>query len=303
MKLERLLSITYALLNQEVVSAAELAEKYGVSPRTIYRDIEAIGAAGIPVVSYQGVKGGFGIMKEYKLDRSLLGSDDLGSLVTFLRSAATVFKDRRSEETLQRLCSVLPHGWQQRLSLDLGSWRMNNELLHILREAIASSSVVHFRYVNGNNEIKDRAVEPVHLQFKYYAWYLQGYCRARRDYRVFKLSRITDLSRTEETFVRRESPPVMNVGEGLRRKREMTGAVIRISAGAAADALDCFYAEERMFDETGTLRIRIVNPTEVEWLVSMVLSFGGDADVEEPAWLREEIRDKIEKLRKRFEKV
>ncbi|MBB6675121.1 helix-turn-helix transcriptional regulator [Cohnella nanjingensis] len=303
MKLERLISITYALLNQEVVSATELAEKYQVSPRTIYRDIEAIGAAGIPVVSYQGVNGGFGIIKEYKMDRSLLGADDVNSLITLLHSTATVFKDDRAEDTLHRLRTVQPVERIPSLNLDLGSWRMNNALLHELRTAITDRRVVRFGYINAKNAHVERVVEPFNLQFKYYSWYLHGYCRTREDYRVFKLSRMTNLMTTEEEVCRSHAPPAMNVGADLRRGRDMTGAVIRFDASAVATALDCFYAEERRFDEAGSLTIRIVNPTDVDWLVSTVLSFGGDAYVEEPAWMRQEIRDKIEKLRARYEEV
>lgn len=106
MKLERLISITYALLNNEVISASELADKYHVSQRTIYRDIEAICAAGIPVISYQGANGGYGIIKEYKMDKSLLHSNDIESLITLLHSTATVFKDGQATETMHRLQTI-----------------------------------------------------------------------------------------------------------------------------------------------------------------------------------------------------
>lgn len=303
MKLERLISITYALLNQEVISAAALAAQHQVSPRTIYRDIEAICAAGIPVVSYQGSNGGFGIIEAYKMDRSLLAPDDVNSLITLLSSTTTVFRDSRTERTLDRLRTVQSSERVPSLTLDLGSWRMNNELLHELRKAITSRCVVRFRYVNAKNDRIDRLVEPVTLHFKYYAWYLHGYCRTRAAYRVFKLSRITDFSLTEEPVLREHAPTELNVGEGLSRERDMTGAVIRFASEAVASALDCFYAEEKNFEPDGELSVRIVNPTDSDWLLSQVLGYGGSAYIEEPEWLREELRAKLANLCARYEEV
>lgn len=302
-KLERLLSITYALLNQEVVSAAELAAQHQVSQRTIYRDIEALCAAGIPVVSYQGSNGGFGIIEAYKMDRSLLGPDDVNSLITLLSCTTTVFGDPRAERTLDRLRTVQSSERVPSLTLDLGSWRMNNEQLHELRKAIISRRVVRFRYVNAKNDRIERLVEPVTLHFKYYAWYLHGYCRTRADYRVFKLSRITDLSLTQELVLREHALTELNVGEGLPRYRDMTGAVIRFSPDAVAAALDCFYAEEKSFEPDGELIVRIVNPIDSDWLIARVLGYGGSAYIEEPEWLREELRAKLANLRARYEEV
>lgn len=303
MKLERLISITYALLNHEVVSATELAEQYQVSPRTIYRDIEAICAAGIPVVSYQGANGGFGIIKAYKMDRSLLGADDVSSLITLLSSTATIFKDERAERTLHRLRTVQSSERVPSLTLDLGSWRMNNELLHELRKAIKEKRVVRFGYINAKNHRIERCVEPINLQFKYYAWYLHGYCRTREDYRVFKLSRMTVLSVTQEAVLREHAPANLNVGSNLSGGRDLTGAVIRFTPDAVATGLDRFYAEDKTFEADGGLTIRIVNPTDADWLVSQVLGYGGSAYIEEPDWLREELRVKLAHLRARYEEV
>lgn len=84
MRIDRLLSIIVYLLNRDLVIARELAEKYGVTPRTIQRDIEAICLAGIPIMSVQGPHGGYGIMETYKMDRQLVTVDDLFYIITAL---------------------------------------------------------------------------------------------------------------------------------------------------------------------------------------------------------------------------
>lgn len=103
MKLERLLSIIFKLLNHEIVSASSLANEFQVSSRTIYRDIEAICAAGIPVVSFQGTNGGFGIIEGYKFDKSLMDPNDILNLISVLSSLSSIFEDKDVEHTLERL--------------------------------------------------------------------------------------------------------------------------------------------------------------------------------------------------------
>ncbi|MDR0271449.1 YafY family protein [Paenibacillus sp.] len=196
----------YMLLNHEILSASALAEKYNVSQRTIYRDIEAICAAGIPVVSYQGVNGGYGIMEEYKMDKSLLGSHDVNSIVTLLRSMSTIFEDEKAEETIHKLQSVYQAG-NPSMSLDIGSWRPYNETLREIKNAIAKQLVLQFEYVSVKGERIKRSVEPIHLDYKYDSWYLYAFCRVRKGYREFKLPRILSLVVTGEHFQLRQHDP------------------------------------------------------------------------------------------------
>lgn len=136
MKLERLISIIFKLLNNEILSASSLADEFQVSPRTIYRDIEAICAAGIPVVSYQGTNGGFGIIKGYKFDKSLMGSYDILNLITVLSSLSNIFKDKEIEHTIDRLKLLDTNSNNKSLLVDLESHRTEPNSLMNLRKAI-----------------------------------------------------------------------------------------------------------------------------------------------------------------------
>lgn len=136
MKLERLLSIIFKLLNNEILSASSLADEFQVSPRTIYRDIEAICASGIPVVSYQGTNGGFGIIKGYKFDKSLMGSYDILNLITVLSSLSSIFKDKEIEHTIDRLKLLDTNSNNKSLLVDLESHRTEPNSLMNLRKAI-----------------------------------------------------------------------------------------------------------------------------------------------------------------------
>lgn len=103
MKVERLMSIILLLLDKERVSAQELADMFEVSLRTIYRDIDAIGLAGIPIRSTPGVGGGFEIMPNYKIDRKVFSTADLSAMLIGLSSLSNMI---RSDELINALAKV-----------------------------------------------------------------------------------------------------------------------------------------------------------------------------------------------------
>lgn len=304
MKLERLISMIYMLLNNEVLSASALAEKYNVSQRTIYRDIDAICAAGIPVVSYQGVNGGYGIMEEYKMDKSLLGSYDVESLITILHSVSTVFEDERALETIHRLQTVGQESQTQSLSMDIGSWRANAESLRLLRTAITGKRIIRFDYINAKNERTNRKVEPVRLMYKYGSWYLYSFCRTREDYREFRVSRMADVVETPETFHRTHVVEHRERTYDMSRKAEQVDVVLHFSADSLAMAMDHFYDADKRFNDDGTLTmtLKVINPAEARWLLSILLSFGDKVEVMEPAELRQIMRTKLENMLSRYAK-
>lgn len=305
MKLERLISIIYRLLNNEIVSASELAARYKVSQRTIYRDIDIICAAGIPVVSYQGANGGYGIMEAYKMDKSLLGSYDVASLVTVLNSLSRVFKDDRAAETIHRLQTVDNGDRAPTMTMDIGSWGVYNDFLRLLRTAIIECFVVKFEYINAKNERAARVVEPVNLSYKFNTWYLYGYCRTRKDYREFKLSRIAELDSTEEKFHNKHDVRSEETERPYRMYDRTVEIVLRVSANSLAHSLDVFPEAERRFDEDGslTLVLRVSRDTRdppYEWVVSRILSFGTGIEVIEPPELRQYVKERIEQMLERY---
>lgn len=175
MKIERLILMIYMLLNNEVVSASELAEKYQVSQRTIYRDNDMICAAGIPVVSYQGANGGYGIMETYKMDKSLLGSFDIETILTMLKGLSDVFVDEQTMETFRKLQTIRPDGTGTGMALEIESRWSSKETLRLLKSAIKTRKVVYMEYISMKNERTYRTIEPVCLIYKNHTWYLYAY--------------------------------------------------------------------------------------------------------------------------------
>ncbi|MFT4413305.1 helix-turn-helix transcriptional regulator [Fredinandcohnia humi] len=305
MKLERLISMIYMLLHNEVISASELAEKYGVSQRTIYRDIDTICAAGIPVVSYHGVNGGYGIIDTYKMDRSLLGSYDVGSLITVLHSMSTVFDDERAMDTVRKLQTIQKDDSPPSMSLDIGSLNVNHEFLRIIRSAILDKHIIQFEYTNGKNERVTRLVEPASLHYQYNAWYLYGYCRTRNDYREFKISRMAHLIATREQYYRVHHSTQNRMSYENYRWTDQVDVSLHFSKEALARALDLFNDVERSYQHDGSLiiKLKLDNDVWAKRLLSIILSFGDEVEVVEPIQLRQELKENLEKILKIYTKV
>lgn len=305
MKLERLISIIYKLLNHEVLSASMLAEEFQVSTRTIYRDIDVICAAGIPVISYQGNKGGYGILDGYKMDRSLLGSYDVDSLITVLRSLATVFEDERAQGTIERLQTIGEEHQNQNLSVDFESYRTEPEALRQLRSGITERKVVRFDYINAQNERTTRDMEPLQLHYKYSNWYINGFCRKRQGYREFRLSRMLNLSLTQETFQPHEEVPKEDYTSDYVWANKVSDVVVKVKQEALAEALDQFHKVDKQFHDDGsmTIRIPVYEPLKARWLWSILLSFSSGAEVVEPYGLRVLLKEKLQNTIKLYEEV
>lgn len=304
MKLERLISIIFKLLNNEILSASSLADEFQVSPRTIYRDIEAICAVGIPVVSYQGTNGGFGIIKGYKFDKSLMGSYDILNLITVLSSLSNIFKDKEIEHTIDRLKLLDTNSNNRSLLVDLESHRTEpNSLMH-LRKAIHEKKVVHFNYISNKNEFTSREVEPIHLHYKFRNWYIYGYCRERQNYREFRLSRMMCVTLTQEKFLQNHEIK----DEAFYSNRNLVGfedVVIWVSPNSLAEALDQFQNSSKTINDDGsmTITISVYQPLQAGWLKSILLSFGSGAKIVKPTELQSILIDEAKKIIKVYEDI
>ena len=198
MKVDRLVSIIMILLDKKRIGAQELADMFEVSPRTIYRDIDTINMAGIPVRSISGVGGGFEIMREYKLDRKVFSTADLSAILMGLSGLSTMIRGDELVNALAKVKSFVPADKAKDIELkanqifiDLSPWMGNRNIqpyLEIIKTAMQESRLLTFEYVAHHGNITARTVEKYKLVLKNRNWYLQGYCHERSDFRLFRLS-------------------------------------------------------------------------------------------------------------------
>lgn len=202
MKIDRLIGITMYLLNRNVVSAKELAERFEVSVRTIVRDVDALSIAGIPISSSTGASGGYEILDTFKLNKQITTMEDYLFIITALKGMCSAYDNKKINTTLEKLLTAGHYkDEEQRVFIDFGVVREGENIPDFVREieeAIHNKSIVEFDYTDTTGQKSHRTVEPLALNYRWYAWYLLAYCTYKNDYRFFKLNRLTDLTVTDQ---------------------------------------------------------------------------------------------------------
>lgn len=299
MKIDRLIGILSILLQKEKTTAPFLAEKFEVSRRTINRDIEALCKAGIPIVTAQGQNGGISIMEGYKIDRTLLTSDDMQAILAGLRSLDSVSGTNQVAQLMEKLSaggSALMAGGANIL-IDLASWYKESLAPKIeqIRKAMDEHHRISFVYYAPKGESR-RSIEPYYLIFRWGNWYVWGYCRERDDYRLFKLNRMQELS-LAECFLPRPVPL-----PDLRNERIFPGG-IRVKALFDASCkwrlveefgTDCF---EEQAD--GKLLFH-ADYTDADNLLTWLFTFQDRVILLEPEELRKKLIETLEKMRQLY---
>lgn len=203
-KVERLISIIMILLKKEIVSTTEFARLFNVSKRTILRDIDTLSVSNIPIYAVHGVKGGYGIMEEYKVDKRLLSNSDLQNILTALGGLEQIFLPEEVARTIKKIeAMVSPLALNRSTLLSFYAWEGRSEILESLRicqESILKKRLISFNYTDKDGTITKRMVESYALHFSESSWYLKGFCIQRQGYRTFKVSRIDQLILDEGTF-------------------------------------------------------------------------------------------------------
>lgn len=308
MKIERMLTIIVMLLNRNRVTANELAEKFEVSVRTIYRDIETINLAGIPIISHSGNNGGFSIYESYKLNHQVLTLDNLSSLLSVLKDINSAVDDIELESSIEKLQNIVPNNKADYLKLHMeqiiidlhpyGDSPDQKELVKTLRKAITQTKLLTIDYRNYDNIVSERQIEPMSLVFKNYTWYLFAYCHLKEDFRIFRVSRISDFHIENQSFERQEKS-YHEVTALLNEQTTMITIILKVSPQMKSRVEDVFNKEEVSVLETGELLVTATFP-EKEWLFSLIFSFGEHIEVLAPKEMRQKVTSKLSMMAEKY---
>ena len=292
MKINRLIEMTTILLNRGTVTAAELAERFHVSVRTIYRDVDVLSASGVPVFAVQGAGGGISVLDEYSIGRASLDQKEVESIIVALQSMkATKYPD--IDGILEKLGAIFKNARNDIISVDFSPWGSNpneNNKFDMIKNAILSYQIIEISYVNGKNERSRRRIAPTHLAFKSYAWYLWGFCYMRREFRMFRLSRIKNTEVTDKFFDRNSlGGMVVHKEPEPERPMQLTNFVLEFNQKALYRMYDMFDDDLIIENPDGTFTLS-VNFPEDEWVYGYILGFGPNVKVIKPDHVRELIR-------------
>ncbi len=287
MKINRLLEITVLLLNKRIIKAKELADRFQVSTRTIYRDVENLSLAGIPVYMSKGKGGGISLLEDFSVNKAMLTKEDKESLILALKTLQ-VTKYPETEAAIEKIGSLFKEetleDWVQ---VDFSQWGSDpNEggRFALIKEAIIRKRIMGFDYINTFGDKSHREIEAMKLIYKGQAWYLYGYCRRKQDFRIFRLSRMKHITLTTEGFQRRPFSGTIPIDQPSPAKKDVT-LKLRFKPYMVYRVYDDFPETGIVRLEDGTCVVTVSYP-EDEWVYGYILSFGAAVEVLEPPHIR-----------------
>ena len=294
MKENRYFQMIYLLLDKGQMTAPELADYFEVSIRTIYRDIDILSSAGIPIYATQGKGGGIAIQESYVLKKLLLSEQEQKQILMALQGIR-VLEDEQINMLLSKLSGVFQRQQGNWLEIDFSTWTKSGAGKHnfqLLQSAIWKSRIVSFSYYSGKGEQTKRIIEPHKLVFKTSDWYLYGYCTLRKDFRFFKLTRIRDLKLQDAEFMRETPEHIFERSDEFEMKTVQV--TLLFDAGMSHEVYEKFDVEVSE-QEDGSLLVTTILPDN-ELLYSYVLSCRERVEVLSPPYVRDNVRKRVRKM-------
>ena len=292
----RLFKILYYLLDKGTVTAPELAKKFEVSVRTIYRDIDMLSGAGIPVYTTTGHGGGIHLFDNFVLKKSLLSEQEMQDILIGVQSLSAVqYPD--TDGVMSKLKATFQIAESDWIEIDFSRWgsivEKEKQYFEMLKRSILGRQEIQFLYYNSLGEVSQRRCQPLKMVYKDKAWYLYAYCLKRNDYRLFRISRIKELLVTDQYF---KSHSEMK--ESVFSLMEEMGKPITIELSFPKEVsyrvYDTFEDDVIKWDGQ-EIRVNVTLP-ETEWLYSFIMSFGNQISILYPLSLKEKIIERYKNV-------
>lgn len=290
---DRLFEIIYILLERKTISAKALSERLEVSTKTIYRDIDRLSQAGMPIYTSKGKGGGISILPNFVMDKAVLSQDEKLSIQSALSAFEKLDPNGMANgiSKLKAFFGDIPADW---IEVDFSSWSnpdKERQIFNTMKKSILTKQLISFSYSNARGERTKRFVEPLKLAFKGQAWYLYGYCRTRETNRFFKLTRIKDLSVEAKQFIR--TTPTRIFTEGNIYSEEFTTVRLKLSSEMAYRVYDEFENVEELTDGKFIVEMKYPKGT---MLFSYIASFDDGCEIISPSVLKKEYVNWLKKI-------
>ena len=291
MQINRLFEMVYLLLNKKSMTAGELATHFEVSPRTIYRDVELLSSAGIPIYMTKGKGGGISLLPDFVLNKTVLTDGEKSDILAALHAVEAVNLEQ-TNTAVQKLSSLFGNTNADWVEVDFSGWANADEeaqLFSLLKSAILGKKKVAFQYHSSEGSTQ-RTAEPMKLCFKGQSWYLYAFCTVRQDYRFFKLRRMKELKLLDERFERTASAKIF---EGTKIfQDDFVTITLKLSKKMAYRVYDEFSQYKTL--PSGDFIATLTMPRG-DWVYQYLATFGEDCEIIEPEDIRLQIKDKLQK--------
>ena len=302
MKINRLTETIIILLNKKIVTAKELADKFEVSTRTIYRDIEELSLSGIPVYMSKGKNGGISLLEEYSINKTILSDKDKQSLIVALKTLEATKYPEIDSVTNKISFMINREELSNWIDIDFSKWGSDfneNDKFNQIKSAILNNKLIEFSYINSFGNRSIRTIEPMKLIYKGQTWYLYGFCTLKEEARTFRITRIKDLAMKKENFIRRNIKDI-DTNPSKKSIENMVNLKLKLHKEVLYRIFDDFDQNLLIENQDGTYEVSIELP-ENEWLYGYILSFGNYVEVIEPKYIRDIVLHKMKETIKIYE--
>lgn len=312
-RVDRLMAMVLQLQSQRVVRAEDIAAHFEISVRTVYRDIAALGEAGIPIMAEAGV--GYSLVKGYHLPPVMFTAEEASALfigAKLVEQLTDASLRKQMQSAVLKIRSVLPRDRQDYLDrLERSTAvisrssnavpRLSSEALIPIQRALAERRVLSLDYQGGQRrDLTRRQVEPLGLVYYADSWHLIAYCRLRRDVRDFRTDRILKLQLQSERFSGHADFSLQRYLEAETREGKFEMAQIRFRPEAIERVRrERFWGLVEEKAENEGIAVTLLD-CSLEWLAGWVLSFGSMAEVLSPERLKELVATEAEKVAAKY---
>lgn len=295
MKNDRLFQLLYLLLEKRTMTAPELAHALEVSVRTIYRDVETLSMAGVPIYASAGKGGGISLLPEYTFDKTILSDEEQNQLLFAIQSLKAT--NQNVEMLLHKMGASFQKSSANWIEVDFSRWGMakrDTEKFELIKNAILNKQILSLTYCSTTGKIMTRSIHPLKLIYKDKHWYLQAFCLYANDFRLFKLGRITEILPINKTFTQDyegEIPPL----EIEAPPASVVNLKLRINGCLAFRVYDEFDLNDIVSQQDGSFLVRARFPMD-NWVIGYLFSFGTELEILEPTELRKELSEYAQKI-------
>ncbi|MCK5130005.1 MAG: YafY family transcriptional regulator [Clostridiales bacterium] len=304
MRTERLFNIVAILLSKDTVSAKELANRFNVSTRTIYRDVDVLSVSGVPIYMKKGYGGGISLMDGYKLDKTMLRDEDIESIMMSIGAlSATGYKG--VDDVIDKFSSIFhQHDVTDWVEIDFTNWATNknsDKSIEQIKTAILERHLVKITYFSSYGQKTQRTVAPLKLIFKSHAWYVNAYCLDKSDVRMFKILRMREIIVTDESFDREKYLATIPIKKENNFKIESITMKMKFKPKVLYLLYDWYNENDIKLQDDGSYIVTATFPMD-EWVYSHILSYGDNVEVLEPLYMKEEIQKRLKNILRVYQK-
>lgn len=287
MKIDRLVSTIFLLMKKKKISARELSDYFGCSIRTIYRDIETLENAGVPIVSYQGIDGGFELVEGYRIEKPFLSSQEASTILGILEGLQHVIDDVELENISTKMQGA--DAAFSNIQFDMKGWEMSRDFkdkINLINNAISNHKALEIDYYSSYLEYTKRIIHPLKIIIKGSSWYLYAFCTLKDDYRLFKVPRIRNIAELTKVFDAKKyiQTPLLDMNWGNPSEEILLKFDTKIYS-----SFKDFFLEENITEYNEDYFIVKVNFPYDQWVLSLVLSYGDMVEVLKPQKLKDDL--------------